>query len=158
MPTVTRARAATLVVASALALSLGLAASARVEAQAAKAENARVKALLRERADTLKGISDRMQQLSQANLVGPQDVFQARTAAAFAAADAAESDAARVAVLQNLLNDTLAYEKLVADSVRANPAKAGDTRGSVERVNALAHMKVSRIDLELAIERIKEGK
>ena len=158
MNLVTRNRVAAVMVGLAVAAGVGAATSARVEAQAARAESERVKALLQERAATLKGIADRMQQLAAANAARPEELFQAKTAAAYAAVEAADTDAARVAILQNLLNDTVAYEKVVADSIRANPAAATDARGQSDRLNALAHMKVSRIDLELAIERLKAGK
>ena len=158
MKLVTRNRVAAAMVGLAVAAGVGAVTSARVEAQVAKAESERVKALLTERATTLKGIADRMQQLGTAGTARPEEVFQAKTAAAYAAVEAADTDATRVAILQNLLNDTLAYEKVVADSIRANPAAANDARGQTDRLNALAHMKVSRIDLELAIERLKAGK
>ena len=131
--------------------------AARGEAQAAKAENARIKALLQERAATLKSISDRMQQMMAANAARPEEAFQAKTAAAFALADAVDTDAQRLTILQSLLNDTLAYEKLVSDSIRANPAAANDARGRADRLNALEHLKVSQLDLQLAIERLRAG-
>lgn len=154
---VTRNRVAFAVLGSALLMMSFAVNSAQVEAQQAKAENARIRTLLQERAVTLKEIADRIQQLQQAKLVRPEELFAAKSAAVFAAADAAENDAARVAMLQGMLTDTIAYERLIAESIRANPAEATDARGKIDRLNALAQMKVSRLDLELAIERLKAG-
>ena len=153
----TRPRLAAAMVAVLAAVSVFATTTARVEAQAAKAENARIKALLQQRAATLQSISERMQQMAAANAAGPQEAFQAKTAAAFAAADAADGDAQRLTILQGLLTETVAYEKLVADSIRANPAAANDARGRADRLNALEHLKVSQIDLQIAIERLRAG-
>lgn len=157
MALLTRNRVAAAMVGLSLSVGVFGVTTARVEAQAARAENARIKALLQQRAATLKSIFDRMQQMMAANAAQPQEVFQAKTAAAFAAADAADTDAQRLTILQSLLNDTVAYEKLVTDSIRANPAAATDARGRADRLNAIEQLRVSQIDLQLAIERLRAG-
>lgn len=121
----------------------------------------RVKAILVDRAQTLRGIADRTAELAKLPAdqkpAGPEEVFAARQAAGHAEIDVADTDAQRRAILIRLLADTVTYEKLVADSIRANPAPANDVRGRVDRENAMAQLKLGRLDLELAIERMNAG-
>ena len=159
MRILTRNRVAVAIIGMAVIGGVGAATVTRVEAQPApRPEQARVKGLLKERAATLKAVSDRMQQLAATNAAQPPEVFQAKTAAGYAAADAADSEAEHVAALNGILAETTAYEKVIADSIRANPAAATDARGQTDRLNALAQLKVARIDIELAIERTKGGR
>ncbi len=145
----------------AVALLIGFGTSSRVAAQkvekAERADTDRAKAILKDRAVTLRGIAERTAGLAGLNppAAGPQDVFQAKVAALYAEADAADADPARLMILNQLLAETTAYEKLVADSIRTNPAVATDARGKVDRENAMAQLKLGRLDVELAIERLK---
>ncbi len=119
----------------------------------------RIRAILVERAQTLRGVADRLAELTKApvNPARPEELFAARAAAGHAEVEAADTDAARLAILNRMLADTVAYEKLVADSIQANPVPATDLRGRVDRENALAQLKVGRLDLELAIEQVRGG-
>ena len=117
-----------------------------------------VRAMLVQRARLTRGIADRLASLQQSGTAKPDEVFQARAAAAHAEVDAADTDAQRLQILTALLGEMNAYEKVVIDSIRANPAAANDVRGRVDRENAVAQLELGKIDLQLSIERLRAGR
>jgi RNA polymerase sigma factor (sigma-70 family) len=114
------------------------------EAQAA--EDAKVKALLKERLATLKEIAAHVEKRFKETALGSlEEVLQAKHQVHMAELDLCESDKERVGIHENIVANARELETLVATRVKAGVAQSVD----------LLKARVSRLEAEIALERAK---
>jgi RNA polymerase sigma factor (sigma-70 family) len=107
--------------------------------------NAKVKALLQKRLDTLRSVAERAEQLFQKGAMALEDVRRVRIRVYQAEVDLCDTVKKRIAVLQKIVDEQKAMEEVIARHV---------AQGTASQTTML-EATVSRLEAEIALEREK---
>jgi hypothetical protein len=115
---------------------------------AADAKGARLKSLLQERLTTVRDVANTTNLMHRQGMVTSAQAYEANAAVFNAELDLSETNAQRVAILDKMLVEAKAYEDTMARSAAST---------AIDR-NAPLLAKVSRLDVEIALERARTAK
>ncbi len=119
--------------------------SAFPRTHAADAKDSKVKALLTEKLGVLQEVASRTTKAYQVGSASFAEVLEANQAVRGAELDLCDTDKERIAVLEKKLEEAKEFEKKADQQMKAGTASP----------SAVLKAKVNRLDVEIALERIK---